>query len=122
MTQEIENNQVEHDLSHVPTKEQLQGIEPLEVKKRAITAGLVVELEPDEADALGIAAYDQLGEGDEQLEQDLLESRFDPANILIIMKLSQILCWSKVSKYHFSFLRTKGASHDENRQQLSDVY
>ena len=30
MTREIENNQVEHDISHVPTKEQLQGIEPLE--------------------------------------------------------------------------------------------
>ena len=79
MTQETGNSQAEHDLSHVPTKEQLQGIDPLEVKKRAITAGLVVELEPDEADALGIAAFDELGEGDEELEQELLESRFDPS-------------------------------------------
>ena len=79
MTREIENNQVEHDISHVPTKEQLQGIDPLEVKKRAITAALVVELDHGEAVAWGIAAYDQLGEGDEQLELDLLESRFDPS-------------------------------------------
>lgn len=79
MTQETENSQVEHDLSHVPTKEQLQSIDPLKVKERAITAGLVVELEPHEADALGIAAFDSLGEGEEQLEQDLMMSRFDPS-------------------------------------------
>ena len=88
MTREIENNQVEHDISHVPTKEQLQGIDPLEVKKRAITAGLVVELDPGEADALGIAAYDQLGEGDEQLELDSDNYEIIPDSLLTERKRS----------------------------------
>ena len=45
-----------------------------DLKKRAITAGLVVEVDPDEADILGIAAMDVISE---DLEQDLMISRFD---------------------------------------------
>lgn len=73
-------NQNEQDTSHIPSKEELEAIaarEQLAHKERAITAGLVVELEPDEADALGIAGMDVLPPGDEKLEQDLLDSRFD---------------------------------------------
>lgn len=50
---------------------------PLERKERAITAGLVVELEPHEAEALGVAGMDELPSDDPELEQDLLDSRFD---------------------------------------------
>lgn len=50
--------------------------EQLELKERAITAGLVVELEPDEADALGVIAMDEISPDDPNY-QDLLDSRFD---------------------------------------------
>lgn len=62
---------------HVPTKEQLQSIDRLEVKKRAISAGMVVALDPDEADRLGIQGMDTINPDDENLEQQLLDSRFD---------------------------------------------
>ncbi len=55
-----------------------KDINNLKLKERAITAGLVVELTPDEADALHIDAFDKLPAGDEKFEQDMLESRFDP--------------------------------------------
>lgn len=52
-------------------------LEQLHRKERAITAGLVVQLEPHEADALGVIAFDEVPDDPEAL-QDLLDSRFDP--------------------------------------------
>lgn len=50
-------------------------LEQLKLKERAISAGLVVELEPHEADALGIAGYDEITSEEE--EKHMLDSRFD---------------------------------------------
>lgn len=56
-----------------------KDINNLELKERAITAGMVVELMPDEADALCVDAYDVIDETtDEQYAKDMEESRFDP--------------------------------------------
>lgn len=52
-------------------------INQLRLKERAITAGLIVELEPDEADALGVLGLDEISPDDPEY-QDLLASRFDP--------------------------------------------
>lgn len=46
-----------------------------DLKKRAITAGLVVDVDPDEAEILGIAAMDVVSD---DVEQELMSSRFDP--------------------------------------------
>lgn len=50
----------------------------LTLKKRAITAGLVVELDPQEAEALGVDGMDQLDPKQLQQEAELMASRFDP--------------------------------------------
>lgn len=47
----------------------------IDLKKRAITAGLVVDVDPDEAEILGIAAMDVVSDN---VEQELISSRFDP--------------------------------------------
>lgn len=46
-----------------------------DLKKRAITAGLLVDVDPDEAEILGIAAMDVVSD---DVEQALMSSRFDP--------------------------------------------
>lgn len=51
--------------------------EHLELKEQAITAGLVVELDPDEADALRVDAMEEAPTDPAEL-QALLDSRFDP--------------------------------------------
>ncbi|MDO4643909.1 MAG: hypothetical protein Q4A74_08715 [Cardiobacteriaceae bacterium] len=55
------------------TQEEIKNIE---FKKRAITAGLVVTLDPHEADCLGITSLDEVSDDE---EKDLLDSRFDPS-------------------------------------------
>lgn len=50
----------------------------LTLKKRAITAGLVVELDPQEAEILGVDGMDQLDPEQLQQEAEWLASRFDP--------------------------------------------
>lgn len=55
-----------------------KDITNLELKERAITAGMVVELTPDEADALNVQGMEELPQDDPQFEQDMLDSRFDP--------------------------------------------
>lgn len=47
----------------------------IDLKKRAITTGLVVDVDPEEADMLGIAAMDVVSD---DVEQELMSSRFDP--------------------------------------------
>lgn len=54
-----------------------KDITNLELKQRAITAGMVVELTPDEADALNVQGMEELPH-ELQFEQDMLDSRFDP--------------------------------------------
>lgn len=58
---------------HEITKEEQKQ---LDLKIRAITAGLVVELEPHEADILGVEGFDEISPDDPEY-QDLLDSRFD---------------------------------------------
>lgn len=75
---EMTEDMIQRELEKIPSKEQLQGIDMLDIKERAITAGLSVDLDVDEAERFGIDGFDVLDPNDEELEADLLESRFDP--------------------------------------------
>lgn len=61
-----------------PTNSTPPSNDILALKKRAITAGLVVELDPQEAEILGVDGMDQLDPEQLQQEAEWLASRFDP--------------------------------------------
>lgn len=64
-------------MTHVTNSTPLSN-NTLTLKKRAITAGLVVELDPQEAEILGVDGMDQLESEQLRQEAELLASRFDP--------------------------------------------